>query len=177
MQHRPRYQSTATRHLCAMCRAIEYPTLIWKLTLHRLVTAHRRSDLKRTSPHSTHARPHSPIKPTPPPLPRRAVSHYTTTLPALWRLVGSLAHDRDIRARGPDLVALLAIPSPPQDVFSRSQVGGDAHRIHDLDVVRSPYARTQAIARKGGRAASSSLFALWRKAARSSRSSFFEDQS
>jgi hypothetical protein len=45
-----------------------------------------------------------------------------------------LVGDRYITARHPDLVGLLAVPTPPQDVVSFRKVRGDLHPVNNLKV-------------------------------------------
>ena len=54
------------------------------------------------------------------------------------RLVVSLvARDGHVGALRPDLLGLLGVPAPGQDVFASGQVSGDLHGIHDAVVERT----------------------------------------
>ena len=59
-------------------------------------------------------------------------------MPILECLDG-LIDDGDVRAGAPDLVALLAVPPPPEHVVARRQRPRDLHPVHDLQVVRTPH--------------------------------------
>ena len=61
---------------------------------------------------------------------RHLASHFP--LPLRGAADRSRRDDRHVRAGLPDLVALLAIPAPAQDVLAGRQALGNAHVVHDL---------------------------------------------